>query len=113
VICQHHKVQSGKVTLCCNNKKALWLSSICSTQVPLRTKHTDLIQAIRKIILELPIKVVFKDVTGHQDKHVLYEDLNRPSQLNVQVDSEAKRYLQYLLQTDEDGDLEDAPDSIP
>jgi len=28
------------------------------------------------------------------------------------VDSEAKRYLRYLLQTDEDGDLEDAPDSI-
>jgi hypothetical protein len=43
VICQHHKVQSGKVTLCCDNKKALWLSSIRSTQVPLRTKHTDLI----------------------------------------------------------------------
>jgi hypothetical protein len=49
---------------------------------------------------------------GHQDKHVLFEDLDRPSQLNIQVDSEAKRYLQYLLQMDEDGDLEDAPDSI-
>jgi chemotaxis response regulator CheB len=75
-------------------------------------KHTDLIQAIRKIVLELPIVVVFKDVMGHQDKHVLFEDLDRPSQLNVQVDLEAKPYLQYLLQVDEDGDLEDAPDSI-
>jgi hypothetical protein len=93
VICQHHKVQSGKVTLCCDNKKALWLSSICSTQVPLRTEHTDLIQAIFKIVLELPIEVVFKDVMGHQDKHVLYKDLNCPSQLNVQLGLEAKRYL--------------------
>jgi hypothetical protein len=88
VICQHHKVQSGKVTFCCDNKNALWLSSIRSTQVPLRTKHTDLIRAIRKIVLELPIEVVFQDVMGHQDKHVLFEDLDRPSQLNVQVDSE-------------------------
>jgi hypothetical protein len=112
VICQHHKVQSGKVTLCCDNENALWLSSIRSTQVPLRTKHTDLIRAIRKIVLELPIEVVFQDVMGHQDKHVLFKDLDRPSQLNVQVDSEAKCYLRYLLQTDEDGDLEDAPDSI-
>jgi hypothetical protein len=112
VICQHHKVQSGKVTLCCDNENTLWLSSIRSTQVPLRMKHTDLIQAIRKIVLELPIVVVFKDVMGHQDKHVLFEDLDRPSQLNVQVDLEAKPYLQYLLQVDEDGDLEDAPDSI-
>jgi hypothetical protein len=112
VICQHHKVQSGKVTLCCNNENALWLSSICSTQVPLRTKHTDLIRAICKIVLELPIEVVFKDVMGHQDKHVLYKDLDRPSQLNVQVDSEAKRYLRYLLQMDEDGNLDYASDSI-
>jgi hypothetical protein len=55
---------------------------------------------------------VFKDVMGHQDKHILYEDLNHPSQLNVQVDLEAKCYLRYLLQMDEDGDLEDAPDLI-
>jgi hypothetical protein len=112
VICQHHKVQSGKVTLCCDNENTLWLTSIRSTQVPLRMKHTDLIQAIRKIVLELPIEVVFKDVMGHQDKHILFKDLDRPSQLNVQVDLEAKPYLQYLLQMDEDGDLEDAPDSI-
>jgi hypothetical protein len=32
--------------------------------------------------------------------------------LNVQLGLEAKRYLWYLLQMDEDGNLEDAPDSI-
>ncbi len=48
VICQHHQVISGKVTVCCNNEKALWLSSIRTIQVPLCTKHADLMRVIHK-----------------------------------------------------------------
>jgi hypothetical protein len=90
VICQHHQVISGKVTVCCNNEKALWLSSIRTIQVPLCTKHADLMRVIHKTVADLPIKVVFQDVMGHQDKHGFYDDLNQPSQLNVQMDFEAK-----------------------
>ena len=42
-ICKFHDVSSGKVTVYCDNKKALWLSSQHSPQVSLTQKHIDLI----------------------------------------------------------------------
>lgn len=67
-ICLHHQVTSGKVMVCCNNKSALWLSSLQMTQIPLRTKNVDLLHAICKIVANLPIKVIFQDITGHLNR---------------------------------------------
>jgi hypothetical protein len=33
---------------------------------------------------------------GHQDKHGFFDDLDQPSQLNVQMDFEAKWYLPIM-----------------
>jgi hypothetical protein len=51
--------------VCCNNKNTLWLSSLQMTQIPLRTKNVDLLHAIHKIVADLPIEVIFQDITGH------------------------------------------------
>ena len=67
VICNFHQVTSGKVTVCCDNKKALWLSGQWLIQVSLTQKHVDLIQAIHKLAAVIPIEIVFEDITGHID----------------------------------------------
>jgi hypothetical protein len=66
-ICQFHNVLEGKVTICCDNDRALWLSDVKSQQVSSKTKHADLIQAIWKINAAIPIDVVFQEVAGHLD----------------------------------------------
>jgi len=53
-------------------------------------KHSDILRAIWKIVAAIPIKVTFQEVKAHQDDHVRYDDLDRPSQLNVHADTEAK-----------------------
>jgi len=57
--------------------------------------HANLVQAIQLIVAELPIKVRFCKIKGHQDDHVDYNLLDRPSQMNVKVDREAKAYLHW------------------
>ena len=90
IICNFHQVTSGKMTVCCNNEKALWLSRQWMIQVSLTQKHVDLIRAICKLAAAIPIKIVFEDVTGHLDDIHHFQYLNLPSQLNVRVDHEAK-----------------------
>ena len=67
------------------------------SQVSLTQKHIDLIWAIWKLASSIPIDVEFEDVTAHLDDHHHFEDLDLPSQLNVQVDYEAKHYIWHLL----------------
>ena len=96
-ICEFHNVTTGKVKVYCDNEKAIWLSDTKRLQVSLRTKHADLLRAIRRIRTTIPIDVDFHDIDGHQDKLKHFQDLDRPSQLNVLADTEAKRYLRHLL----------------
>jgi hypothetical protein len=105
-VCTFHEVTEGKITVCCDNETGLWLSSIKNQQVPLATKHSDLIRAIRKIVAALPVTIHFQDVMSHQDDHDFYDNLDRPSQLNVLMDAEAKQYLRHLITLEEDGKLD-------
>ena len=60
-ICSFHDVTDGEVMVCCDNEKALWLSGQKEMQVSMYCKHADLICAIWKLVIEIPIEVVFED----------------------------------------------------
>lgn len=96
-ICEFHGIEEGKATVCCDNEKGIYLADCKWVHLALRTKHADLIQAIRRLAANLPIEIEFRHVGGHQDKHKDFHELSRPSQLNVMMDHEAKRYLRHLL----------------
>jgi len=46
---------------------------------------------------ELPIAIIFWEIKGHQDDHKEYEELDQPSQMNVEADRAAKAYLRRLI----------------
>lgn len=96
-VCTFHNVTDGKVIVCCDNDRALLLSGVASQQVSSKTKHADLVRAIQKLINAILIEVELREVTGHQDRYQAFTDLDRPSQLNVYANAEAKRYLQHLI----------------
>ncbi len=96
-ICKLFNITQGYVKVGCDNETAVWLAGNPILQLAMHTKHVDLVRAIRKIVAELPIEIEFVHVDGHQDKHTPYHRLDRMGQLNVQMDSEAKRYLRWLL----------------
>jgi len=57
----------------------------------------DLFRAVQILVNKLPIKVTFQEVKGHQDDHVDFGLLDRPSQTNVEADCAAKAYLRRLI----------------
>jgi len=65
------------------------------------TAHADLVQAIHILVNELPIAIIFWEIKGHQDNHKDYDELDRPSQMNVEVDRAAKAYLCQLIRLPE------------
>ena len=60
-----------------------------------RTRHNDIVRAIRKLKCLIPVKVVFEHVLGHQDDHSSFVDLPLMSQLNIRCDEMAKQALVY------------------
>jgi hypothetical protein len=98
--CTFHQIIDGKATIGCDNLNSVKFARGNWLKVSLRAKHSDLIRAIRVLKDKLPIKVVFIHVYGHQDRHVFFHELARPSQLNVEMDELAKARLQEVLAQD-------------
>lgn len=96
-VCTFFHITNGSMELYCDCESALRLSGYKNLQFSLSTKHADLIRAIRIITSKLPISVTFLDIAGHQDDDLLYEQLDRPAQLNVDMDRKAKSYLRRLF----------------
>ena len=61
-----------------------------------KQKYADILSALNILITNLPIELITVHVKGHQDDQVGYKNLDRLSQLNVDVDYEAKRALKVL-----------------
>ena len=95
-ICDFHAITEGSIKIFCNCDNAIVQAKSQWKQLPLGTKHADLIWVIRWMTAELPIKVCFQEIKGHQDQHADYLVLTRPSQMNVDCDSAAKAYLREL-----------------
>jgi hypothetical protein len=94
--CTFHQITTGRVRLGCDNSNSIRHGKGDWCKVPLSIAHADLIRAIRIIKSKLPITVDFEHVYGHQDDLLSFEDLPRLAQLNVQMDSLAKRRLVQL-----------------
>lgn len=91
--CRLHHISSGSARVGCDNEKALWLSSQLSQRVSPKRAHSDTIRAIRLVRAMIPITLRFGHVRGHQDETVLYDDLDRRAQLNIEMDILAKEYV--------------------
>ena len=92
-ICSFHAITEGSIEIFCYSDNAILQAKSRWKQLPLGTKHADLIQVIRWMTAELPIKVHFQEIKGHQDRHADYLALTCPSQMNVDCDSAVKAYL--------------------
>ena len=95
-VCKLHAIQSGSVTVAMDNEKACQLSAHPNQSPPAKTKHGDLIRAIRRIIADLPIQVKIEHVRGHQDE-ISGHQLSLLEQLNVAADGMAKHHLDQLI----------------
>ena len=96
-VCELHDITHGHIKLGCDNEKVISLASNGFLQPPLWAKHIDLVWAIRKLVDLIPVDINFQHIGGHQDNDIPFHHLDQMAQLNVWMDSEAKRYLQYLI----------------
>ena len=83
-----YKVTSGSVTLSSDSDNAL---SKIRSQYPNPDKTDyDLVKAIVNLMSITKIKWVFKEVKGHQDDHVRWEDISVWEKENVRMDKLSK-----------------------
>ena len=66
-----HQIQDGELLLDCDNKKALYLSSLQGLKVPISTKHTNILRCIRQVYHQFPLKLNFTHIKAHQDDTIL------------------------------------------
>ena len=91
-----HNVTSGRLDAGCDNEQAVFLSSVLDTKVPTSKSHSDILRCIRLVRSQLDLDITFSHIKGHQDDALIYTDLNRNSQLNVDCDLLAKAGLRRL-----------------
>ena len=98
-LCIKHRVRSGGLTLYCDGESAVKRIKYSQSPVSNNSHHFDVINSIQSILQEIPVTVHLKHIKGHQDKYMPYSNLDRPSQLNVLVDSMAKRAATDAINT--------------
>jgi hypothetical protein len=93
VICSTHNIQSGAITIACDNLSVIQ-NSLDNYKPPRLTKaEFDLLYAIKKKLSDLPISYHLQHVKGHQDRYTSVDKLDRLSILNIEMDSLAKSVL--------------------
>jgi hypothetical protein len=92
VLCEHHHIQSGRITIGCDGLSALLNSSTDEDFIVQATRpHYDLLLATRTILQSAPIQWTAHHVKGHQDDD-LTAILDRWAVLNIEMDARAKTY---------------------
>ena len=99
-LCIFHDITEGLIRLGCDNTNSVRDAITTNLRVPASRAHVDMVRAIRRLIHDLPITVIFEHVEGHQDDFALVEDLPRMAQLNVLVDTWAKQFLRTMIERD-------------
>jgi len=94
--CTHYRIESGGITIGCDNQGALSQAQRFQEHVPCAVAHADLIRAITAIRLRMHISLTFVYVPGHQDALSRVEDLSPLARLNVWADTMAKQELHRL-----------------
>jgi hypothetical protein len=97
----YHQLQGGSVTFHFDNDAGVDKSAERHLNVPERYKHADLVRAIRVIVFRLrtehDIIITFDKVQGHRLRHVRYDQLTRPEQLNEMMDIRAKARVDRIF----------------
>ena len=88
---RHNKnFDKGSIRISRDNEMAGWISGSTSPTVAAKSKHLDLIKAIKTIRASLRTTTIFYHIYGHQDKHTPFHKLPRDVQLNIIVDAKAQ-----------------------
>ncbi len=69
---EFYKIQEWKATLCCNNKRALELSSYTRQRIRPSAKCTDIQQSLQATKHTFTGKFTYLHVYGHMDKYLLW-----------------------------------------
>ena len=90
-VCLRHSIQSGTVTVMCDNEKVLHITKEWLT-TKLTPNHTnsDIISPLLFIRDKLPLILQTQHVRGHQDYKVAQCNLSSEARLNIAMDQEAK-----------------------
>lgn len=90
-------LNTGSVEIHSDCKGALGMvEDIPSPRIPTRCKHSDVLKNILINCENLPFDCRFHHVKAHQDDSIAFHLLDRPSQLNVMMDTKAKLAIQSL-----------------
>ena len=98
--CSFHDITGGSFRIGCDNEVGVDQADKWHLNVPIRTKHADLIRAIHLTIRKFKarsILVTLFHISGHQDDVVPFADLDCPLQLNVLMDAATKVTLDQLV----------------
>lgn len=71
--------------------------------------HFDILFSISQLYQQIPIQITFHHIHGHQDKILSYHQLQRPSQLNIMMDTKAKQIATMLIE----GELQSYNNTLP
>ena len=86
---------NGNIRIGCDNEMAGWVAGATSPTTSFKSKHIDLIKAIRALRSSLHTNTDFYHLYGHQDKHTPFDALPRDAQLNIIVDAEAQKAFDH------------------
>jgi hypothetical protein len=96
-ICLFCDIHEGAVTVGCDNLECVRLAHGDWLKINQNMPHTDIIRVIQCLTALLPVQAAFVHVRGHQDRMTSFNSLSRLSQLNVEMDQQAKLKLRSLL----------------
>jgi hypothetical protein len=93
-LCKLHQIQSGSITIACDNISALNNAMQHDHLPSLSQAEYDFIYVIKQKLQMLPISYSVKHVKGHQDNGGPTKRLDRWSLLNIEMDALAKSILE-------------------
>ena len=86
-----HKVDTGGITVVCDNESALW-TALGEEKPTAGSASRDILQAIHHITQKTSIKWIRKHVKGHQEDHRPIAELDKWALANIEVDKMAEEF---------------------
>ena len=90
-IAKLHRIETGTVTLGCDNETSIW-SSFGKDQITATDASHDVLQVIKHQLKASPVKWKYRHIQSHQDRHKKLEELDDWERTNVEADRLATQY---------------------
>jgi len=96
VLCTYYSIGHGSISFGCDGLGPLHRCfDLWYTPSP-STPHYDLIKAIQFALAQSPITWSWQHIRGHQDETIEISALDQWACLNIEMDSQAKAWLNHL-----------------